>query len=183
MLIDAIVIIFQSLVNRWRGDGSLVFGKKVKLLKQLACQIAPAFCLFNAGVVWWLIPPAVILGTLGIAVGHGKFYTLTRGPYPLREDNWPAAISRLFKLEERTWIYEAVALAVTGLCFTLPYAIAAATTSKLACIAIIVAGILKVLGYQIGLLIMKERDHIRIAEFSAGAIFGVGFATILRGWP
>ena len=182
-LLTTLAVALEALTNRWRGWGGTFLGIKTRVVKRASCQIVPVACLLFSGAEYWFVAPAAVVATLGIGVGHGKFFTLGRGPYPLRSDNWPAFLPRLLKLKEHSWLYDASALALTGLCFMLPYAVVAAQTSVVSCIAIIAAGILKVLAYQIGLWIVKGGDHIRISELIAGAIFGLSFSTLLWGLP
>lgn len=167
--------IIQGLLNRNRGWGGSPFGA---VFNRLLCLLIPTGCLFYIDTPIWQILLVLPFAYLGISVGHGRFFTLSRGPYPLREDNFPALLPCMLRIRRDNWLFDASALSVTGLCFVVPFAI---LYPAIPALILVVSGILKTFAYEIALLYNFDRtdDHIKEAELMAGVIYGIGFTSVL----
>lgn len=167
--------IIQGLLNRNRGWGGSPFGA---VLNRLLCLVIPVLCLLYIHTPLVEILLVLPVAYLGISVGHGRFFTLGRGPYPLREDNFPALLPRLLRIPRDHWLYDASALSVTGLCFVAPFAI---LYPAIPALILVVSGVLKTFAYEIALLYNFDRtdDHIKEAELMAGVIYGIGFTSVI----
>lgn len=167
--------ILQGLLNRNRGWGGSPFGAVVN---RLLCLVLPVGCLIAIHTPVLQIFLILPFAYLGISVGHGRFFTLGRGPYPLREDNFPAFLPKILKIRRDSWMYDALALSITGLCFVVPFAV---LYPAIPALILVVSGILKTFAYEIALLYNFDRtdDHIKEAELMAGFIYGIGFTSVI----
>lgn len=167
-------IFLQSVFNRWRGSGSSF----PQTSRRMSCLFVPVMCLCLAGVENWLIYLSIPLMYLGVCAPHGRYFTLGRGPYPDRPDDWPSFLSRFVGFKRIGWKFDALSLSVTGIVFVLPFSIAVFTVNPLSSFLSLVSGVCKTLGYEIALRITKG-DHIRNAEIITGIIYGIGFTSAI----
>lgn len=185
--ISSSVGFYGAFANRWRGRKS----STPRFIRRLSVVIIPtAACAALAWGQMGTIPfvvgvSAVLAGSyLGICVGHGRYYTLGRGDYPDREDNWPGQLlARLpwFREPENryTATFDAMALAITGIAFTLPSAffIGMMTQSVSLFLLFILTGAWKTMAYFVEQ--GTEPDPIANAEKLFGMGFGTIYATVL----
>jgi len=180
--ISSSVGFYGAVVNRWRGRKS----STPRFIRRISVAVIPtAACAAMAWDKMDAIPfvigvSAVLAGSyLGICVGHGRYYTLGRGDYPDREDNWPGQLLSRFpwfrEPENRyTATFDAVALAITGITFTLPSAVFLGMLSQSFSIFLlfVLTGAWKTMAYFVEM--GTEPDPIANAE----KLFGMGFSTI-----
>lgn len=169
-IVSVFLALLQSLLNRNRGWGD---SPLPSILKRALCVLVPSGCLIYAGVELWICAISAVLGFFGILVAHGTYYTLGRGPYPDRDDNWCAWLPEKLGLPRVQ--LEWVALAITGLCATVPFAV----HSWMSSLTLVIAGISKPICYKIALVRSNGQDHIREAEFLTGFVYGIAFSSPL----
>lgn len=117
--------------------------------------IGKALCVFNMVLVTWPISfyHATALAAAswaGLVVGHGAYYRL--GYEPQREgDNWAALLPRWLGLKREAWLFNAVALSITGFAFTAPATLCLAYNGRYGGAALLaIAGLAKPLAYDAG---------------------------------
>lgn len=124
------------------------------------------------------------LAILGISAPHGRFYSLGRH-YPDREDEWPASVahwilnSLKIKYVRKSFLFDWIALTVTGLCFSAPLSMISSSISIFSSSIILLSGFLKPLCYEISIRVNRY-DHVPLAEVLTGLVFGLSFLTMLR---
>lgn len=117
--------------------------------------IGKSICVLNMVLVTWPISfyHATALAAAswaGLVVGHGAYYRL--GYEPAREgDNWAAALPRWLGLKREAWLFNAVALSITGLAFTAPASLCLAYNGRYGgAVLLAAAGLAKPLTYDLG---------------------------------
>lgn len=112
---------------------------------------------------------------LGLITGHGRFYRLGYEPKPEdRPDNWPAFLPRLLGIPRDTWEFNAMALAITGLAFTLPAFVWLCLSHHYLLGALVwLAGLSKAYAYDLS---WRTGYSTEGGEFLHGATLGMAFA-------
>lgn len=169
-----LLILAQAILNRWRGSSSSF----PQTSRRLLCLLVPTTCMAIAGVDVMYQYLTIPFAYFGICAPHGRYFTLGRGPYPDRADDWPSVPAKKLGIRRDNWLFDALSLAVTGIAFTLPYSLAVSQCNLTASVIIFVSGIAKVLGYEIALRTTRG-DHIRNAELLTGVIYGIGFTSVI----
>jgi hypothetical protein len=169
-----IFTLYGSLSYRLRGHG---YYNLPHSLRRLSVCLLPWLAV-TLSVDWQTGLGVGLVSYLGIITGHGRYYSLGRGPYPNRADNWPGKLVGLCVADRYTKLFDALALALTGLAFTAPAAVIfAAYGHYQAAFILALAGILKPIPYEIGWRIHGKngRDPNLYNELYYGALLGAGF--------
>lgn len=163
------MIVLFAISNMLRGMD------KWSPLGKFLCGVVPAWSLWQLGYDNpYQLCTVAALSTLGCLVGHGTFYRLNHQMPPARADNWPAILPRKLGLKRDTWLFNALALGITGMCWTGPVALFLALYGDFAGAgAVALAGMLKPLAYELGWrLNAKDGDPIAWCEMYNGLLFG-----------
>lgn len=139
--------LYGSLSYRLRGHE---YFNLPQPLRRATCCVLPWVAIALSGD--WKVGLGVgIVSYFGVITGHGRYYTLGRGPYPDRRDNWPGQVVSYCIANRYTWGFDAAALALTGLAFTAPLAAYwLHSGSYSAALCAVIAGVCKPIPYEIG---------------------------------
>lgn len=153
---------------RWRGSGDNFVETWVK---RFACGAVLGLV---TGSLW-----VFALASVAVIVAHGRFLSMGRPQYrPQREDNWPAWLPRNLGIRRDAKLFDALAMAQTGILWTLPAAVFFALQNNYsAAVVLAVAGLLKPLAYEIGWRIEKT-DGVGYGETIFGAFVGAACGVI-----
>ena len=134
--------------------------------------------LFGFDLTPHIFPLAFIVWSyLGLITGHGRYYTLGYEPRPVRKDNWPALLPRLLGLPRDSWGFDMIALAITGLAFTLPAVVWLGLSGHYAAAVVLyAAGLSKASAYEAS---WQSGWKTEGGEFMHGATLGAAFATAI----
>ena len=165
-----------AFANRFRGNSSY---NVPQWLRRLSVAALPVAVMVGLNADWFVCAAMLVLSYAGVIVGHGRYFTLGRGPYPARKDNWPGILTSLIFKRRYTKRFDAVALAITGLAFTGPLAAWFFFMGDLnAAIALVFTGIAKPILYELAWLSpfsKNNQDPIDEAEILYGLNLGFTF--------
>lgn len=165
-----------AFANRFRGDSSY---NVPQWLRRLSIAAMPVAVMVGLNADWFVCAAVLVLSYAGVIVGHGRYYTLGRGPYPARKDNWPGVLTSLVFKRRYTARFDAMALAITGLAFTGPLAAWFLLMGDMnAALALAFAGAVKPVIYELAWLSPFAKNHgdpIDEAEIVYGLYLGNSF--------
>lgn len=162
-----IFTISMAIANRWRGSGDNEVPKPIRY-----GAMAALFGLWGTNYTIGTGFAVMIWTYLAILIGHGRFMHMGRIGYrPDREDNWPAWLPRGLGIPRDTWLFDAVAMAVTGVALMMP-AFMIGRPADLLCLILPAAGIFKPLCYELAWR-TYSRDPIAMGELLFGAVVGL----------
>lgn len=173
-LLVAVGALAGALLNRWRGWGGAPVGI---VLRRLSVAALPG--LFAASFDWRWGLVVALASYPGAIVGHGRYFSIGRGPYPDREDNWPGEMVSLFipPSQRYTARFDAIALAITGAVWILPLCAAIGYHGRyLEALLVFICGSLgKTVAYELGWrwYAAKGGDPICYSELAYGFLFAL----------
>lgn len=171
---------FGSLAWRLRGDGT----------SEIPQRVRRSFNLYMSLVVSLTLKSNIFLAALcaaisysGIIAGHGRYYTLGRGTYPPRPDNfYGVAVSKMLpRVRRYSHTFDAAALALTGMHLMLGVSCLFFYYGHWeAGIMFLLIGALKATVYEIGWrLYSKTSDPMAQIEELYGAFLGFSLGLFL----
>ena len=168
---------YGAAAYRWRGHGNATTPQSIR---RLSVCLLPVAAVAQYG--WAAMLGVGIASYLGLLTGHGRYYTLGRGPYPERPDNWPGRIVTLVLPNWERRRHDWLALSITGMAFTAPAAAYLAYSGAyFAAIIAVLAGIGKPVPYELGWRLhgYANRDPNAYNEMYYGALLGLCFGVII----
>lgn len=154
---DLIVIIAVSMaggmVYHWRGHASPAKKYFPRPFNQMLFALPYAVLCLPPATSHWGIPAVVlVLTTLGVLTGHGRFMDLGSWGPPAKPETLEFIIRPLDRVLPGYW-YDALGLAVTGLAVTLPAGIALGHP------ALALSGALKAPAYMLARAMARDKAH------------------------
>jgi len=169
-----------AIAYRWRGSGDPLPAQ----LKRAICAILLMFPMWWVAT-WLELVVVAVLTTIGVAVGHGRYFSLGRGPYPEREDNWPGVVVGYVLPRVSRTLHDWIALSITGLAATVWVSIWMITQGDYWQAGVMVlAGLIKPLAYEVGMRLPTKwtgTDHLATCELLNGAALGCAVYLVYGG--
>ncbi|CAB4164667.1 hypothetical protein UFOVP826_67 [uncultured Caudovirales phage] len=160
-----------AMAYRWRGSGdplSATFRRFVCA----ALLMVPIYSQAN----WIELTIVSALTLVGFAVGHGRYFSLGRGPYPERGDNWPGVITSFLLPRISRTLHDWIAMSITGLASSVFVAAFMAWNGLYWQAGVMVlAGLIKPLAYEVGYRLPSRwtgTNPIGLCELLNGAALG-----------
>ena len=173
------LIIGAALAGGWlfrcRGGGPPRWlPRQAARLLYAAILTGPAWWLAS----WWAALATVVLTFAAVTRGHGDWQDL--GRMPADRDEWLNPVVRLFVRDDISWSHDAVGMALSGMTYTAPLAVAVGWLyDPVAGALVAIAGLGKVIAYIAGWALREALGpnagprHLKMGTEIAEALTGV----------
>ena len=142
------------------------------LIGKALCIAGVCFLIRNESC--YVIAATALASWGGLVVGHGTYYRLGYEPHAVRKDNWPAWLPRKLGLYRDSWLFNAIALSITGVAFVVPVCLVLVFSGHyLASTVVLLASALKPIAYDIGWK-TSVVNATEIGEYLTGFFLGSG---------